>query len=105
MTRNELQALVGKMSCKRIVTEQRGSWQWQDAFRVATYRATLADNGAVVWRSAWRSRKYSAPQMGRAGIDYPMYSMHNVGVTRSEAVATLGACLVKDIERRGWRFA
>ena len=43
----------------RIVTSQKGSWKWQDAYRISTYEPHLCKNGAYVWRSVSQSSKFA----------------------------------------------
>ena len=66
---------------KRIVTSQRGSWRWQNAFRIATYEARLDRNGVMRYWSVDLSPKYSEPQLRRAGIDYIKGSAHRFKTT------------------------
>ena len=42
---------------KRVVTERKGSWRWQDAYRVATYRPQMSTRGVWLWKSVERSGK------------------------------------------------
>jgi hypothetical protein len=105
MNTKELQKQVEGLRTSRIVTQQRGSWKWQDAFCVAEYRARLAENGKVVWSSYSRGWKKSKPQLGSRWWDYDHGSLHNRQVQRSDAVEGLGPRFVADLERRGWRFA
>jgi hypothetical protein len=44
----------------RIVSEQKGSWRWQDAYRKATYAPHLTCDGRWVWKSYCRTRKFAA---------------------------------------------
>jgi hypothetical protein len=105
MNTRELQDMVSKIKTTRIVSEQRGSWKWQDAYSVAEYRSALADNGRVVWRSYQRGYKRSKPQLGETWFDYDHGSLHNRPVARSEAIKVLGISRVRMIERRGWSFS
>ncbi len=44
----------------RVVTEHRGSWLWQDAFRIATYEPRLRARGAGwMWVSVHRGPKFA----------------------------------------------
>lgn len=43
----------------RVVTEQRGSWKWQDAFRLAFYEPAKLKNGKTVFRSIGRTPKFA----------------------------------------------
>lgn len=66
---------------RRIVTSCRGSWRWQNAYRIATYAPALLKNGKLVWKSISTSPKYSWPQLVRSGLDsLPMGSLHNVEI-------------------------
>ncbi len=45
---------------QRVVTERRGSWKWQDAYRIATYTPRLRASGAgYVWVSVYRGPKFA----------------------------------------------
>jgi hypothetical protein len=107
----KMKALAGRISKKRIVTEGRGSWEWQDAFRVATYVATLMDDGRILWKAAYHGPKLSAPQMyhniakgGRLMAEWGMGSLHNAPVPFSYAVACIGKRATSRIEQHGWKF-
>lgn len=69
------------MTTQRIVTSQRGSWRWQDAFRIATYEARPDAAGRLRWYSTGQSGKYSSPQLRRLGVDLPHGSIHRRLVT------------------------
>lgn len=44
----------------RVVTERRGSWKWQDAFRRAGYVAVQkVDGSGFYWKSVERSYKFA----------------------------------------------
>jgi hypothetical protein len=63
-----------------IVTSQKGSWRWQDAYRVSSYQPRVTRDGRVILRSQYRSGKYSWPQLRRvAFFDLPAVvgSLHN----------------------------
>lgn len=106
MNYSELESKVRKMTAIKPVTEQRGSWKWQDAYRVTKFRAHLSQNGKVLWRSWSQSQKQSWPQMRREGWQpHQVGSLHNVGVPRKDAIRELGIGLVRSIEHRGWTFA
>jgi len=49
---------------QRIVTDQKRSWRWQDAYVIATYRPHVTRDGRTVWESVSRSGRYSRPQLG-----------------------------------------
>ena len=76
------------MKTKRIVTSAKGSWKWQDAYRISTYEARVLKNGKTCWVSINTSDKYSEPQLRRCGYsDLPHGSLHHVPLTRDEADA------------------
>jgi hypothetical protein len=51
----------------RIVTHERGSWRWQDAYSIAKYVARRDRHGKLRWYSMnyGRRLKYSMPQIYR----------------------------------------
>jgi hypothetical protein len=107
MTNHEL---ANRIHCQRIVTTQRGSWKWQDAFRINTYTARLMDDGRVLWETANAGNKVSEPQlrewaksMGYSSLRHG--SMHNVPVSYRDAVKCLGAPRARQIENSGWAFS
>jgi|WetSurSiteA1Bulk_404760.scaffolds.fasta_scaffold128868_2 hypothetical protein len=67
---------------KRIVTECRGSWKWQDAYRVARYQMMRAQDGRLLWESVGRGPKYSLPQLSARGISLDHGSLHHQAVDR-----------------------
>lgn len=97
---------LDQMRAVRIVTEQKGSWKWQDAYRIAHYAPVKAENGKILWRAYSHSRKLSAPQLARIyGNDRPeMYSIHNTPVSRKQAIKEIGILRVKSLEGHGWKF-
>ena len=105
MRYEDLNNSVGIIGTRRVVTSQMGSWKWQAAYRVTWYKAHLAQNGKVVWRSIGIGRKYSEPQLKRLGLwDLVHGGLHNRPVCRHDAIRTLGIGLVRSIESRGWSF-
>lgn len=63
---------------KRIVTEKRGSWKWQDAFRLATYIVVKAKTGKYIWRAIDRSEKFAHTKTTRCLWEtYKTGSLHN----------------------------
>jgi hypothetical protein len=50
------------------VSVQRGSWKWQDAYRIASYRLQRLRNGKLALVSYAQSSKLSAPQVARSGV-------------------------------------
>ena len=66
------------LETKRIVTRQRGSWRWQNAFAVTTYRPRQRKDGRWIWYAAQTTGKFSEPQLRRLGYDkFPSGSLHN----------------------------
>jgi hypothetical protein len=66
----------GEIVAVRIVTERRGSWRYQDAYRIAHYRPrirrkTAHGKSTMVWMTVGHSRKYSMPQLRRMGYAWP----------------------------------
>ncbi len=100
---------LNQMEIKSIVTSCRGSWQWQDAYRIAWYSPVLCKDGRVRWQSNGQSGKISSPQLRRQGCyDNPNYlsgSQHNTPVIRAEACRAIGVSRVRSIEGRGYVFA
>ncbi len=63
---------------ERIVTSEKGSWKWQNAYRIAHYRPIVTRDGRVVLRSCGRGGKYSWPQLrGNDLTKYGVGSLHN----------------------------
>jgi len=63
---------------KRIVTSCKGSWKWQDAYKIVTYRAEWSQRKQMfLWKSCQSSRKYSEPQLREVWAEYSHGSMHN----------------------------
>lgn len=55
-----------------IVTRPRGSWRWQDAFAVSTYRRVKSKDGRrEIWKFISRGRKMSRPQLGELWDQLP----------------------------------
>jgi hypothetical protein len=63
----------------RIVTAEQGSWKWQKAYRISTYRPHVTRDGRVILRSSRTTLgKYSWPQLrGSALVRYGVGSLHN----------------------------
>ena len=62
----------------RIVTHERGSWRYQEAYSVAEYWPYITRDGRLVWRSCGARGKYSRPQLRRLGLDtLPHGSLHH----------------------------
>jgi hypothetical protein len=49
-----------------IVTEQKGSWRWQNAYRLATYAPHQCRDGHWVWQSISRSNKFACTRRTEA---------------------------------------
>lgn len=83
----------GTVGIKRIVTSEKGSWRWQDAFRVSEYRPRRTRSGRWIWSSAGTSGKMSEPQLRRAGAfgRYHVGSAHNQGVDLNLFVVDMAA--------------
>jgi len=95
-----------KIHTRRIVTTQRGSWKWQDAFRVVDYRARLLPDGRVLWESMGNTGKYSEPQLREMGFSNLLHgSLHNKPVSAEKAIESIGARMVQKIEENGWNFS
>jgi len=65
-------------SVLRIVSRQRGSWKYQDAYGVVKYDIYVTKRGRVVYKSVRDIvRKASWPQLKRAGYAHlPVGSLH-----------------------------
>jgi hypothetical protein len=63
----------------RVVTVPRGSWRWQDAFRVVRYRVRQARDGRALWYAAENvTGKMSMPQLRGLGWgDTPRGTLHH----------------------------
>jgi hypothetical protein len=59
-----------KIAAASMVAEARGTWRWQDAYRIATYGVRRTRDGRLLWYSYSRSRKLSEPQVRREGWHY-----------------------------------
>ena len=44
---------------KRVVTSQKGSWRWQDAFRLASYTPHTTRDGRLIFRSLGSGGKFA----------------------------------------------
>lgn len=89
----ETMPFVADLTCLRIVAMARGSWRWQNAYRVVRYRVRALKNGKVAWYAAERvTGKCSMPQLRRLGFgDLPLGSLHHRRVIDPEALAALHA--------------
>jgi hypothetical protein len=82
------------VTARAIVSECKGSWRWQDAYRTAWYGIRYSPRQHChFFRSVALGRKMSGPQLSQAGIDYPSGSLHNRRVPASVlwAIGTLTA--------------
>ena len=68
----------------RVVTSQKGSWRWQDAYRIATYEAHTTRDGRLIFRSLGRGDKFAATK-ATAGYwnKYSTGSLHNTAIVRA----------------------
>lgn len=94
-----------KLGTSRIVTEQKGSWKWQDAYRITYYEATILKNDTVAWVSYSSSRKMSAPQLGSRFNAMDHGSLHHRPIKMNEAAAVIGWSAVNAIVAKGFSFA
>lgn len=67
----------------RIVTQERGSWRWQNAYRIAEYVPHFCRAGHWVWRlNRYLTKKSSMPQLLRMGYEgTPMGGLHHQPMT------------------------
>ncbi len=72
---------LADMRLTRVVTTPRGSWRWQQAYRLATYAPAQTRRGRMVWRRVEASGKISEPQMRRCGITATHGGLHMRRVT------------------------
>ena len=104
----QIKEAISPLQCERIVTEARGSWKWQDAYRQNTYGPKIRQrDGMAIWASRLVGPKSSEPQLRNLGAwattDHG--SAHHQPITRDEAVEQLGARAVRSLERNhGVRF-
>ena len=66
----------GFLEAVSLVTHQRGTWRWQDAYAAARYSPRLRrkrgkGKSLMVWMSHGSGRKMSLPQAERAGYVWP----------------------------------
>lgn len=104
----QIKQAISPLRCERIVTEARGAWKWQDAYRSNTYCAKIRQrDGMAIWESRLIGHKFSEPQLRNLGAwattDHG--SVHNQPITRDEAVEQLGERAVRRLEgNHGVRF-
>ena len=104
----QIKEAISPLQCERIVTEARGSWKWQDAYRQNTYGPKIRQrDGMAIWASRLVGPKSSEPQLRNLGAwattDHG--SAHHQPITRDEAVEQLGAAAVRRLEgNHGVRF-
>jgi hypothetical protein len=62
-----------------IIHLPRGSWKWQDAYRVAVYAARRTKKGKWIWvNDGYRTGKASMPQLKKCGYgSLHVGSLHN----------------------------
>lgn len=61
-----------------VVTYPRGSWKYQDAYRVARYIPRQTKSGKWIWvNDGYATGKMSEPQLRRAGWNTVVHSYHN----------------------------
>lgn len=72
-----------------IVTRQRGSWKYQDAYGLSTYAPHRTKDGRWVWKSVGSCGKYSWPQLRRMGTTtrLPLGGKHHRPLTPAELSA------------------
>jgi len=96
---------IEMLETERVVTSEKGSWKWQNAYRISSYRARKAENGKIVWHCYHTSGKYSEPQLRACGLDrLTAGGLHNKQVDRNYAISIIGRKAVRALEARGWRF-
>lgn len=80
-----------------LVSKQRGSWKYQDAYAVATYGIKRTKDGRLVFKSMHHSRKLSLPQYNKLlnKADFEIGSMHHVPI--NGAIATMRKRLMECI--------
>lgn len=79
---------VSTFTVHAIVTRQRGSWKYQDAYGVSTYAPKLTKRGVWVWAAVGSHGKYSWPQLRRNGLSsLPLGSKHHRPLTPAELSA------------------
>ena len=107
-TGTELVISDGQINAKAIITCQRGSWRWQNAYSIAYYAPRIRrcyqagrSTSTMVWALVGGSKKLSMPQIRRMGLgDLPLGGKHNQPVSAADLMAmsllaeTTGAELV-----------
>ena len=65
-----------------VVTEQKGSWRWQNAYRQVNYRIVRCPRGRTLyqWEACSRGPKQSEPQLRHATRD-AVGTLHHRPVT------------------------
>lgn len=54
-----------------LVTRPMGSWRWQNAYAISTYKLVAQSNSnRLVWRLSNRSNKMSEPQLRRYRVKW-----------------------------------
>lgn len=81
-------AHVNTLTVQAIVTRQRGSWKYQDAYGISTYAPKQTKTGKWVWEQVGTRGKWSAPQLRRNGLsDLPHGGKHHRPMTPAEISA------------------
>lgn len=79
---------MSALTVHAIVTRQRGSWKYQDAYGVSTYAPKLTKRGKWVWEQVGTHGKYSWPQLRRNGlVTLPLGGKHHREMTPAEVSA------------------
>lgn len=87
---------------------ERGSWRWQDAYRIQSYNIVLSyDTGRVLYKSGARvTGKRSFPQIRAEGIEFDTTgSLHNQPVKFLDAVSAVGYTRAIQLRKNGWKFS
>ena len=94
-TGTELVVSGGRIEAKAIITCQRGSWRWQNAYSIAYYAPRIRrchqagrSTSTMVWTLVGSTRKLSMPQIRRMGLgDLPLGGMHCKPVSAADLMA------------------
>lgn len=81
------------LTIKTIVTCQRGSWKWQNAYRIAIYAPRQTVDGRTVWANVgYATGKMSMPQIRRSVFNGILEGgMHNHELTPAQKSAAVFA--------------
>lgn len=67
----------------RITTEERGSWKYQDAFRMSTYLPSVTRDGRRILRSVNRGSKFACiKRTAHLWRQYNQGSVHNYEIKK-----------------------